>query len=250
MCRSRRAKKAREPDRNYPCCTFRGSVVALDAARNGHQIWKTYTIAAEPKPLGKNSNGVQRFSPAGAGVWNSPTIDPARHALYIGTGDAYTEPAAGHYRLRHGHGPEHRQDPVVGAGHAQRHVAGGLYRHDTPENCPQEIGPDHDFGAPPILKTLPNGKTILVAGQKSGNVWAHDPDNKGAVIWKTALVNNTNEFGGKIVWGGATDDPNAYFGLGPGEIARSAAARRRAEMVHAAGISPPLSRNIRAMRAR
>ena len=69
------------------------------------------------------------------------------------------------------------------------------------------------------MKTLPNGKTILVAGQKSGNVWAHDPDNKGAVIWKTALVNNTNEFGGKIVWGGAADDQNAYFGLGPGGIA-------------------------------
>ena len=69
------------------------------------------------------------------------------------------------------------------------------------------------------MKTLPNGRTILVAGQKSGNVWAHDPDKKGAVIWKTALVNNTNEFGGKIVWGGAADDQNAYFGLGPGGIA-------------------------------
>ena len=81
------------PNRNYPCCTFRGSVVALDAA-TGKQVWKTYTIAEEPKPLGKNSNGVQRFGPAGGGVWNSPTIDPARHALYIGTGDSYTEPAA------------------------------------------------------------------------------------------------------------------------------------------------------------
>ena len=80
------------PNRNYPCCTFRGSVVALDAA-TGKQVWKTYTIAEEPKPLGKNSNGVQRFGPAGGGVWNSPTIDPARHALYVGTGDAYTEPA-------------------------------------------------------------------------------------------------------------------------------------------------------------
>ena len=83
----------------------------------------------------------------------------------------------------------------------------------------RSLGPDHDFGSPPILKTLPNGRTILVAGQKSGNVWAHDPDNKGAVIWKTALVSNTSEFGGKIVWGGAADDQNAYFGLGPGGIA-------------------------------
>jgi polyvinyl alcohol dehydrogenase (cytochrome) len=87
------------------------------------------------------------------------------------------------------------------------------------ENCPKTLGPDHDFGSPPILKTLPNGRTLLIAGQKSGNVWAHDPDQKGAMVWRTALVANTTEFGGKIIWGGAADDQNAYFGLGPGGIA-------------------------------
>ena len=35
------------------------------------------------------------------------------------------------------------------------------------------------------LKTLAGGKRILVAGQKSGNVWAYDPDNKGAVVWRS-----------------------------------------------------------------
>jgi polyvinyl alcohol dehydrogenase (cytochrome) len=206
------------PNRNYACCTFRGSVVALDAA-TGKQIWKTYTIAEEPKPVGKNSNGVQRFAPAGAGVWNSPTIDPARHALYIGTGDAYTLPAANTtdailaMDLNTGKILWSVQDSGNDAWLA------GCNGATPAENCPKELGPDHDFGSPPILKTLANGRTILVAGQKSGNVWAHDPDNKGAVIWKTALVNNTSEFGGKIVWGGAVDDQNAYFGLGPGGIA-------------------------------
>ena len=205
-------------NRNYPCCTFRGSVVALDAA-TGKQVWKTYTIAQEPKPLGKNTNGVQRFGPAGAGVWNTPTIDPARHALYIGTGDAYTEPAADTtdaimaMDLNSGKILWSVQDTGKDAWLA------GCNGATPPENCPKELGPDHDFGSPPILKTLPNGKTILVAGQKSGNVWAHDPDQKGAVIWKTALVSNTSEFGGKIVWGGAADDQNVYFGLGPGGIA-------------------------------
>ena len=205
-------------NRNYACCTFRGSVVALDAA-TGKQIWKTYTIAEEPKPVGKNSNGVQRFGPAGAGVWNSPTIDPARHALYIGTGDAYTEPAADTtdaiiaMDLNSGKILWSVQDSGKDAWLA------GCNGTAPPENCPKELGPDHDFGSPPILKTLPGGRTILVAGQKSGNVWAHDPDKKGAVIWKTALVSNTSEFGGKIVWGGAADDQNAYFGLGPGGIA-------------------------------
>jgi polyvinyl alcohol dehydrogenase (cytochrome) len=70
-----------------------------------------------------------------------------------------------------------------------------------------------------MLVTLSGGRTILVAGQKSGNVWAHDPDRKGMVLWRTALVNNTTEFGGKIVWGGAADDDKAYFGLGTGGVA-------------------------------
>jgi polyvinyl alcohol dehydrogenase (cytochrome) len=206
------------PNRNYPCCTFRGSVVALDAA-TGRQIWKTYTIADEPKQAGKNANGVQRFGPAGGGVWNSPTIDPVRHALYIGTGDAYTSPVP------------NTTDAILAMDLNTGKILwsvqdtpndiwlAGCNGETPPENCPKELGPDHDFGSPPILKILPSGRTILIAGQKSGNVWAHDPDNKGAVIWKTALVSNTSEFGGKIVWGGAADDQNAYFGLGPGGIA-------------------------------
>jgi polyvinyl alcohol dehydrogenase (cytochrome) len=77
----------------YECCTFRGSVAALDAM-TGRQIWKTYIIPEAPKARGKNSKGVQQHGPAGGGVWNSPTLDPKRRALYVGTGDSYTAPAA------------------------------------------------------------------------------------------------------------------------------------------------------------
>jgi polyvinyl alcohol dehydrogenase (cytochrome) len=203
---------------NYPCCSFRGSVVALEAA-TGKQVWKTFTIAEAPKAVGKNSNGVQRFAPAGGGVWNSPTLDAKRRALYVGTGDAFTEPAPATtdaiiaMDLDTGKILWVKQDTendvwLVGCNGAK-----------VPENCPKELGPDHDFGASPILKTLADGRQILVAGQKSGNVWAHDPDKKGEVVWRTALVNNTKEFGGKIVWGGAADDSSAYFGLGTGGIA-------------------------------
>src|SRR5579863_3379200 len=203
---------------NYACCTFRGSVVALDAA-TGRQIWKTFTIAEAPKQVGKNSNGMERWAPAGGGVWNSPTIDPQRRALYIGTGDAYTEPAPATtdailaLDLESGKILWSVQDTGNDAWLA------GCNGAKPPENCPKQLGPDHDYGASPILKTLPGGRTILVAGQKSGNVWAHDPGQKGAVLWRTALVSNTTEFGGKIVWGGAADDQNAYFGLGTGGIA-------------------------------
>jgi polyvinyl alcohol dehydrogenase (cytochrome) len=202
---------------NYACCTFRGSVVALDAA-SGSQIWKTYMIPEEPKPVKKNTNGVQRWAPAGAGVWNSPTIDEKRRALYVGTGDAYAEPAA------------KTTDSIVALDLDTGKILWSVQDTENdvwlavcsptnhPENCPDELGPDHDFGSPPILRTLANGRSLLVAGQKSGNVWAHDPDNKGAVLWRTPLVANTKEFGGKIVWGGTADEQYAYFGLGPGGI--------------------------------
>jgi polyvinyl alcohol dehydrogenase (cytochrome) len=203
---------------NYACCTFRGSVVALDLA-TGKQIWKTYTIGDAPKQVGKNANGVLRWAPAGGGVWNSPTIDSERHSLYIGTGDAYTSPAPDTtdaimaMNLDSGKILWSVQDTAKDAWLA------GCNGAKLPENCPPDLGPDHDFGSPPILKTLPDGRTLLIAGQKSGNVWAHDPDNKGAVVWKTALVANTTEFGGKIIWGGAADGQNAYFGLGTGGVA-------------------------------
>jgi polyvinyl alcohol dehydrogenase (cytochrome) len=236
---------------NYPCCTFRGSVTALDAATGG-RLWKRYMIADKPRPVGKNSNGVTRFSPAGAGVWSSPTIDTQRRALYVGTGDAYTAPAS------------RKSDAIMALDlasggilwaaqdtRADAWVVGcaGPFNEESPrpENCPQDLGPDHDFGAPPMLVALPGGRTILVAGQKSGNVWAHDPDNKGAVLWRTAVVNNTKEFGGKIVWGGAADEQNAYFGLGTGGIAalqlKDGDPRWFATLDAAPGIDPKLRRH-------
>jgi polyvinyl alcohol dehydrogenase (cytochrome) len=202
----------------YPCCTFRGSIVALDAA-TGKQIWKTYMIPDEPQPTTKSADGVQHWGAAGAGVWSAPTIDAKRKVLYATTGDAYTEPAA------------KTTDAIVAldlaTGKVQWVVQGtendvwlARCTDGKPEgNCPEKLGPDQDFSASPILKTLPDGKRILVAGQKSGNVWAYDPDNKGAVVWRTALTKSTTEFGGKIIWGGAADDQAAYFGLGTGGIA-------------------------------
>src|SRR5476651_1237508 len=76
----------------YECCTFRGSVVALEAA-TGEQLWKSYTITEAPTQIGVNSVGTPNYAPAGAAVWNSPTIDRQKGVLYIGTGNSYTGPA-------------------------------------------------------------------------------------------------------------------------------------------------------------
>jgi polyvinyl alcohol dehydrogenase (cytochrome) len=202
---------------SYECCTFRGSVLALDAG-TGKQVWKTYTIAEAAKPTHKNSKGTQLWGPSGAGVWNSPTIDPKRHALYVGTGDSYTEPAA------------KTTDSIMALDLASGKILWsvqdlegdawivGCDATPKPDNCPKALGPDFDFGSSPILKTLPNGHSVLIAGQKSGLVWAHDPDRKGAVVWKTSTADKAPSFAGQIVWGGAADDQNAYFGLSSGGV--------------------------------
>jgi outer membrane protein assembly factor BamB/mono/diheme cytochrome c family protein len=77
----------------YPCCSFRGGVVAYEAI-SGTRLWTSYTIPEAPAPLRKTSKGTQLWGPAGASVWTTPTIDPKRRAIYVATGNAYTEPAA------------------------------------------------------------------------------------------------------------------------------------------------------------
>ncbi len=202
----------------YPCCTFRGSIVALDAM-NGHTVWKSYIVQDSPKPTQKNSNGVQQYGPNGGAVWNTPTIDAKNHALYIGTGDAYTNPVSRNtdaivaLDLKTGKIMWSIQDTEKDA------WLSGCGGEIKSENClsPSEIGPDYDFGASPILRTLPNGHRILVAGQKSGMVWGHDPDREGTVGWKAQLVKKLAL--GMITFGGAADDQNAYFGLRTGGVA-------------------------------
>jgi polyvinyl alcohol dehydrogenase (cytochrome) len=196
----------------YPCCTFRGSVVALDA-ETGKQIWKTYSVPDAPKPTKKNSAGTQLSAPAGAAIWNSPTIDAKRNALYVGTGDSYTEPAAKNsdailaMDLNTGKMLWSFQDiknDSWAVGCDGKHVVG---------NCPEELGPDYDFSVSPMLRTLSNGREFLVVTGKSGYVLALDPDKKGAVLWKTPLFEKPPLASGLIVFGGASDEQDAYFAL-------------------------------------
>ncbi len=208
---------------DYPCCTSRGSVVALDAS-TGEKIWKTYVVD-QPKPTRLNSKGIQQYAPAGGSVWNSPTVDAKRNAVYFGTGDAETEPAPATtdaimaVDMKTGKMLWHYQAQANDA------FLGGCNGAAKTDNCPGENGPDLDIGNSPILRTLSGGKRILVAATKDGNVIALDPDKNGAVEWKTnvAPVDTTakgpNAFFarlGGIVWGGASDGQNLYYGLSRG----------------------------------
>jgi polyvinyl alcohol dehydrogenase (cytochrome) len=194
---------------DYQCCRFRGSVLALDAA-TGKQIWKTYTIAEESRPIKKNAVGTQLWGPSGAGVWSSPAIDVRRNALYATTGDNYSAPASS------------MSDSFVAMDlatgkilWARQMTAGDTWntacRLPDKTNCPDATAPDFDFSSPPILVTLSNGKRALVAGQKSGVVHAVDPDEQGKILWQER-VGNGGTLGG-VQWGSAADAANVYVAL-------------------------------------
>jgi polyvinyl alcohol dehydrogenase (cytochrome) len=181
-------------------------VVALDA-KTGKQIWKTPMLEGN-RPTRKNSAGTQMYGPAGAAIWSQPTVDPKRGSLYVATGDSYTETVA------------NRSDAIVAldlkTGKIKWHnqvtendnFLVGCPQNRPAINCPTGIiGPDHDFGASPIIHTLPGGKQILLAGQKSSEVYGIDPDT-GKKLWELKL--GTGGALGGVEWGMAADGKRLY----------------------------------------
>jgi polyvinyl alcohol dehydrogenase (cytochrome) len=206
-------------DPHYPCCTYRGSLSALDA-NTGKTIWKTYTIAEAPKPIKKNSLGTQLWGPAGASIWTTPTIDPKRHAVYVGTGNAFagaaakTSDAIVAFDLKTG--------KIVWSYQALANdvsPAGCNGNGPKGEQCPPDPGPDWDFANSPILQTLPSGQRVLVAAHKGGLVVAVDPDRNGALLWKTDLAEPDAGSAIQIMWGGAADTEKVYYALKSGGVA-------------------------------
>lgn len=201
----------------YPCCTFRGSLVAIDAA-NGERIWKTFTIPEPASPRQRNRRGVMQQGPSGAGIWAAPTIDEDLGRVYVTTGDNYSDP------------PTDDSDAIIAFDLAsgrrlwsRQFTEGDAYnmacnaRADK-INCPEADGPDFDFGASAILADLPDGTRLLVAGQKSGMVHAVDPDRDGAIVWQRR-AGEGGKLGG-IQFGPAADRQNVYVAIsdyvGPG----------------------------------
>lgn len=193
---------------DYDCCTFRGGVTALDAA-TGKTKWRWYSTA-EPRKVGKTDKGSDILAPSGAPVWSTPTVDAKRRLLYIGTGENYSSPA------------NEKSDAIVALDLATgrerwitQTVEGDAWNaacgREPKANCPSEDGPDFDFGAPPILVTLASGKDILLAGQKSGEVFGLDPDNGGAILWRSRA--GMGGFNGGIHWGMASDGETLWVGI-------------------------------------
>jgi len=195
-----------EVDGASSCCTFRGSLSALDIA-TGKILWKTHTIPTEPKLLrGTSKEGQPIWGPSGSAVWTPPLIDEKRGLVYAGTSDSYTGPAV-------------NSDAIIAFD-----MESGAMRWSkqlTPDDvlirgcesqagarCHFEGGPNFDIGSPPMLVTV-KGKDLIVVGQKSGVAYALDPERQGAVVWKYRA--GEGGINGGIVWGSASLGTIAYF---------------------------------------
>jgi polyvinyl alcohol dehydrogenase (cytochrome) len=204
---SREESLAISPD--YLCCTFRGSESAIDAA-TGKVLWKRYMIPEAAKDRPKSRRGAKVAGPSGAGIWTAATLDPEHDAVYVVTGDNYSDP------------PTALSDAVVALKMStgeilwsKQFTAKDVYNSSCQladkVNCPDAEGPDYDFASPAILVSLPNGRRALLLGQKSAVVFAVDPDRRGQALWQ-ARVGEGGVVGG-IEWGSASDGRNIYVAL-------------------------------------
>lgn len=200
----------------YSCCTFRGSLAAL-GADTGKIAWKTYTLPDPPSVTRKNSAGTDLYGPSGAAIWSSPTIDVKRKAVYVGTGNNYSDP---HTRYA---------DAVLAFDLETGSMRWSKQMNPDAWNitcsmpgkpsCPEDPDGDTDIGASPILRKLPGGKDVLLVGQKSAFVYGIDPDKRGEILWKQQ-IGKGGALGG-VMWGMAADAEKVYVPLsdtipGPG----------------------------------
>jgi polyvinyl alcohol dehydrogenase (cytochrome) len=193
---------------SYGCCTFRGSVAALDIA-SGKIAWKSYTVLEQPQPTRKSGAGIQEFGPAGAAISSSPTIDVKRNVLYVATGSSATSLE------------QSLTDAVVAFD-----LTEGKLRWVKQLARPEAGTGGAGFLSSPILRTLATGNQILLAGQKSGMVYALDPDHGGEILWQTKIGDaGTGNAGpvaasagvpgsaGGVAWGSAADHRSLYVAL-------------------------------------
>jgi polyvinyl alcohol dehydrogenase (cytochrome) len=169
----------------YACCTFRGSVASLDIS-TGRIVWKTYLVPEEPRP--SSGAGGTQFGPSGVAVEAAPTVDSGRSLVYVAT-DGAREPAP-------------NADAVVALDLIDGKIRWAKQLQD---------GGASGFTASPILRSLPSGKQIILAGQRSGTVYGLDPDGGGEILWQTKAADG--RFAGAIEWGPAADHHTLYAAL-------------------------------------
>lgn len=198
-------EETRTLDPKYPCCTFRGSLTAVRAI-DGAILWKTFLVDP-PKKTGATKGGTPAYGPSGAGVWSTPTMDVKRGLIYITTGDNYSHPAT------------KTSDAIIALQiktgtivWTQQTTPADVYNSacsvKASDNCPEDSGPDFDYGSSALLVKTPQGREFLLAGQKSGVVYALDPEQNGKILWRTRV--GKGGINGGVQWGMASDGQKVY----------------------------------------
>jgi polyvinyl alcohol dehydrogenase (cytochrome) len=185
----------------YECCRGHGAVVALDL-RSGKQLWTGHTMTEATKQK-VNRAGAQLWGPSGAPIWSTPAIDEKRNVLYVGTGENNSLPATD------------TSDAIIAfdldTGERKwvfQATQKDIWNYACRQGANCDFGDaavivDHDFGGSVMITRRKDGRDLLVVGQKSGTVWALDPDKNGALVWSQKIgVGGGN---GGIHWGTATD---------------------------------------------
>jgi polyvinyl alcohol dehydrogenase (cytochrome) len=236
-------EETRSLDAQYPCCTFRGNLTAL-RVRDGSMVWKSFMVDP-PVKTGVTKLGTATYGPSGAGIWSAATVDAKRGVLYVTTGDNYSHPAT------------KTSDAVVAIQiktgkivWTQQTRPADVYNSSctdkTAANCPPDSGPDYDFGSSALLVRTPEGQEMLVAGQKSGMVFALDPAQQGKILWQKRVgKGGTN---GGVQWGMASDGQKVYAATGDAVKAPQSAAARVLSLVGNANFDPAAGGGLTALR--
>jgi polyvinyl alcohol dehydrogenase (cytochrome) len=206
--------------RDYPCCTFRGHLDALDM-NTGRLAWRYYTVP-EPQQVGTWPSGAAKFEPSGVGVWSSPVIDPRSGTLYVGTGQNYTGSAGDFDTLL-------ALDARTGSVRWKNQVTEAdtwrsLCNDPEPEGYCPGLGNgsalDYDIGATPNIFRAGN-RTLVGVGQKLGVYHAFDA-RTGEVVWRRQLGVPLPSGGiSGIQWGSSFDGRRLYISTyyaGPGTL--------------------------------
>ena len=162
---------------------------------------RSYTSPDPPAPVRKNAVGVQLWGPSGASVWSSPALDPERNRVYVTTGDNYSDPAS--LTSDAVMALDMRSGQVLWSKQFTAGDAWNVAGETEDDTCPEARGPALDFASSPILRILPDGRRVILAGQKSGRMHAIDPDRNGEILWQEQ-VGEGGLLGG-IQWGSAAD---------------------------------------------
>jgi len=198
----------------FECCTGHGAVVALSAS-NGAKLWEYHTMPSATYTGKVSSTGVKQRGPSGAPIWSFPLIDEKRNRVIVTTGENTSHPAT------------ETSDAVIAIDLDTGREAWKFQamawdvwnmgcissKEDSGPNCPWNIegdmflGRDFDFGAGAVLVQAAGGKDILLAGQKSGDVWALDAQT-GAKLWSIRFGKGTSL--GGVHWGVTSDGERVY----------------------------------------